>query len=93
MKVVDTHHGRSPLVQGGLEILVEVTVEMAQTEKNELAIKKFEDLVTEKYKEPVNGKFDDATDAIFKRLKCDEDSGSSNIDVEFDVDVQNSCSN
>ena len=30
-----------------------------------------------KYSEPVYGKFHDATDAILERLKCDEDSGSS----------------
>ena len=52
-----------------------------------MAIKKFEDLVTEKYSELVDGKFDDATNAILERLQCDEDSGSSDIDVEFDIDV------
>ena len=32
--VMDTHHRRSPLVQGGLEIPIQITVEMDLTEKN-----------------------------------------------------------
>ena len=40
-KVVGTHHRRSPLVQGGLEIPIEVTVVMPNSDKNELAIKMF----------------------------------------------------
>lgn len=59
-KVVDTHYRRSPLGQGGLEIPIDVTVEMPNSEKNEQAIKMFQELVTEKYKEPVNDKFEDA---------------------------------
>ena len=33
------HHQRSPLVQGGLEIPIEVTIGMDQSEVNELAMK------------------------------------------------------
>jgi hypothetical protein len=80
-KVVDTHYRRSPLVQGGLEIPIEVTVEISNCEKNELAI---QELVTEKYKEPVNERFEDATSTILARLRGNEDdSGSS--DEDFDV--------
>ena len=32
--VMDTHHRRLPLVQGGLKIPIQVTVEMDWTEKN-----------------------------------------------------------
>ena len=49
-KVIDTHHRRSPLLQGGLEIRVEVTVEMPSSGKNELAIKIFQELVMKKDK-------------------------------------------
>ena len=84
VKVVETHYRRSPFVQGGLEIPIDVTVEMPNCEKNELAIKMFQELVTEKYKEPVNEKFEDATSTILARLRGNEDdSGSS--DENFDV--------
>ena len=33
-KVMDAHYRRGPLIQGGLEILVEVTVEMDISEEN-----------------------------------------------------------
>ena len=36
--VMDTHHRRSPLVQGGLEIPIQVTVEMDLTEKIDSAL-------------------------------------------------------
>jgi hypothetical protein len=38
VKVVDIHRRRSPLVQGGLEIPVEVTVTMTYSEKNKAAM-------------------------------------------------------
>ena len=82
-KVVDTHHRRSPLVQGGLEIPVEVTIAMDFTSKNEVAIKKCESLVKEKYKEPVQGKFEDVTAAILERLKSDSEN-SDDSEMEFE---------
>ena len=65
--VMDTHHRRSPLVQGGLEIPIQVTVEMDLTEKNRQCLDKYETLVGEMYKELVDGKFEDATDSILRR--------------------------
>ena len=56
-KVVDVHHRRSPLVQGGLEIPCEVTVEMAMTNKVSLLTS-----TNGQYQEPVEGKFPDAGD-------------------------------
>ena len=41
---------------------------MALTEENTLALKKFESLVLEYYKEPVDGEFEDATAAILDSL-------------------------
>ena len=86
-KVVDTQHRRSPLVQGGLEIPVEVTIAMECSDKNQLYIKKYESLVSEKYKEPVEGRFEAATADILRRINADhgedeivpedEDSNSS----------------
>ena len=63
-KVINTHHRKSPLVHGGLEIPVEVAVEMPSSEKNELGIKTFQELVMKKYKEPVDNKFENTTSAI-----------------------------
>ena len=85
--VMDIHHRRSPLVQGGLEIPIQVTVEMDLIEKNRQCLDKYETLVGEKYKEPVDGKFEDATDSILQRLKEPEECGEdtdSNSDLDID---------
>ena len=86
--VIDTHHRRSPLMQGGLEIPIQVTVEMDLTEKNRQCLDKYETLVGEKYKEPVDGKFEDATDSILQRLKEPEDCGED-TDSNSDLDMDN----
>jgi len=86
--VIDTRHRRSPLVQGGLEIPIQVTVEMDLTEKNRQCLDKYETLVGEKYKEPVDGKFEDATDSILQRLKEPEDRGED-TDSNSDLDMDN----
>ena len=57
-KVTNAHHRRSLLVQGGLEIPVLVTVTMELGNNNVRVMKKYEHLVNEHYKEPVNRKFD-----------------------------------
>ena len=53
-------------MQGGLELPVEVTVTMENTEKNNVAITKYRDLVTRSYKEPVDGRFEDVTQVLVK---------------------------
>ena len=60
---------------------------MECSDKNQLYIKKYESLVSEKYKEPVEGRFEDATADILRRINTDhgedeivpedEDSNSS----------------
>ena len=86
-KVLDTHHRRSPLVQGGLEIPIQVTVTMPNSDKNELAMKRFQELVNERYKEPVNGNFEDATRVILERLKDVDDEDSDDSDLDLDVEL------
>mgnify|MGYP001795252323 CR=1 FL=1 len=49
------HHRRSPLVQGGLEILVKVTVRMETSTENSQAMERFKELVHHYFKELVNG--------------------------------------
>ena len=83
-RVTDVHHRRSPLIQGGLEIPAEITVEMDLNEDNVLAMKKYESLVEEYYKEPVDGKFEDATDDILESLKSDNDEDASETDSDED---------
>ncbi len=65
VKVVDVYHRRSPLVQGGLEP-VGVTLANWPSRNN------YEALVQEKYKEPINGQFEDVTATILREI---EDSG------------------
>ena len=84
--VVDIHHRRSPLVQGGLEIPIQVTVEMELTEKIDSALTSMRLIVGEKYKEPVDGKFEDATDSILQRLKEPEDQEDTGDDTDLDLD-------
>ena len=73
VKILDTHHRRSPLVQGGLEIPIQVTVKMEYSSRNKNALFKYKSLVEQYYKEPVHGKFDDVTDTVLKDLESDAD--------------------
>ena len=74
VKVIDVDYWRSPLVQGGLEIPVLVSVAMNCSDSNKGYIKKLEILSNEYYKVPVNGKFEDATEAILRTVHSDDDS-------------------
>lgn len=80
VSVTDTHYRRSPLIQGGLEIPIQVTIKMDCSRSTHLnAYKSF---VTKKYSEPVNGNFCDATTDILKKLRLEDDSSSSSDDEE-----------
>ena len=58
-KVINKNHRRSPLVQGGLEIPVQVTAEMVDlTERNKAVLEKYKQIVVSNYKEPrMDGNF------------------------------------
>ena len=71
VRVCDINYRRSPLIQGGLEIPVEVTVCMPFNPNNKAALDKFESLLAELYKEPVNGKHEDVTATILEELESD----------------------
>ena len=82
-KVTDVHHRRSPLVQGGLEIPVLVTITMELGSKNVQLMKKYEQLV-----KPVNGKFDDVTASLLKDLMSDDEPElESESETEMEVAV------
>ena len=80
VQVIDVDYRRSPLVQGGLEIPVLVTVAMDCSDSNKDKIKKLEILLNEYYKEPVNGKFEDATEAILRTIHSDNEDVDSTDD-------------
>ncbi|CAH3182725.1 unnamed protein product, partial [Porites lobata] len=87
---------RSPLIQGGLEIPVEVEVQMENSSENQQALSKYQTLVAENYHEPVNGKYVDATPDILKALDCEdeltdfEDEGDEEVDTNTaDLDRRN----
>ena len=79
VRVISDNHRRSPLIQRGLEIPVEVSVTMISSEKNNAAVAKYKELVSQNYKEPVDGNFEDVTDMI---LESDSKSAASTSDSE-----------
>ena len=84
-QIVDTHLQKSSLVQVGLEIPVEVLVAMYLREKNQLCLKKYEFLVSQKYQkyqDPNDGSFDDATSAII-RVSYNNSSDDEDSDVDL----------
>ena len=73
VKVSDTKYRRSPLIQGGLEIPVEVEVQKENSSENQQALSKYKTLIAENYHEPVNGKYVDATPDILKVLYSEDE--------------------
>ena len=73
VKVSDTRYRRSTLIQGGLEIPVEVEVQMENSSKNQRALSKYKTHIAEKYHEPVNGKYVDAPSDNVKALYFEDE--------------------
>ena len=92
VKVIDTHHRRSPLVQGGLEIPIELIVKMEYSPQNKVALCKYESLVEQYYKEPVDGKFEDVTDTVLKDLEYDADEETDNEADDWGQTADSHCS-
>ena len=82
VKVLDTHPHRSPLVQGGLEIPIQVIVKMECKSQNKDALTRCEALVNQFYKEPVDGKFEDVTATIVNDIDFDTDEETVSTDDE-----------
>ena len=70
--VKDVRFRLSPLIQGGLEIPVNVTASMESSSKNIQAVERFKSLVELSYKELINGNFNDCTSEILKELGAEE---------------------
>lgn len=83
-QVIDVNYRRSPLIQGGLEIPIQVTVDMDAGENNLQALKKYKYLVSEHYTEPINGTFDDVTASLLEALKSDDASDTEESGGEGD---------
>lgn len=80
-KVLDIRHRRLPLVHGGLEIPVQVTVKLDYNPQNKAAIVKYDALVQQLYKESVDGKFDDIAKTVLKDMAENTDSDLVDDDV------------
>ena len=63
----------SPLVQDGLEIPIWVAVTMDLGESKVQVMKKYENVVNEYYREPVNRTFDDMTTSVLEALMSDDE--------------------
>lgn len=88
-KVINTHHRRSPLVQGGLEIPVEVIVSMDSSDANKQALRRCQNWVELKYKEPIDGQFRDATAEILRMLQDSDESEDESSTDESNDDLGN----
>lgn len=55
MIVLAVHHRKVPLIQGGLQIPIQIIVEMDSTEENRLAMSKYEVMTSKRYQEPIEG--------------------------------------
>lgn len=73
VKVTDTKYRRSPLIQGGLEIPIEVQIQLKNSTYNQQALSKYKDLIEANYQEPVDGKYKDATEDILKSLMSEDE--------------------
>ncbi len=83
LKIVDVNYRRSPLIRGGLEIPVEVIVKMVNNCKNKEAVTKYTELVKQKYKEPVDGKYEDISATVLASESDDDDDEESDDEIEL----------
>ena len=77
--IINTHHRRSPLVQGSLEIPVEVIVSMDSSDANKQTLRRCQIWVELKYKEPIDGQFRDATAEILRMLQDSDELLKTNL--------------
>ena len=88
--VISTTHRVSPLIQGGLEIPIRVEIKLPYYEVNDSNLKKYKQLIEENYREPVNGKYDHATNKILKDIGIDDEESEEDSDVEELYELDNS---
>ena len=76
VRVVDVNHRRS-LVQGGLEIPIEVSIVMPHLDVNKHALETYATLISEHYGESVKGKFADAAANILVGMASSTDESDT----------------
>ena len=87
LQVTDENYRRPPLIQGGLEIPVEVICEMDDTPRNRAIVERYKTLVTTHYKEPgQDGQFDDCTKDVLEEL-CEDDYSDAEEELEANLDT------
>ena len=82
MKVVDINYRWSPLVQGGLEILIELCVVMPLSDTNKRVLDTYRTLINENYEEPVNGNFPNMTATVLADLQTSSESETEDKDEQ-----------
>ena len=83
---MDTAHRRSPLIQGGLEIPIEVKLEVDVSEKALSAMNRYQDLVSKHYREPVNREYENVAKKILEDLLSEENDTDLDTNDEADED-------
>ena len=87
LKGTDENYHRSPLIEGGLEIPVEVICEMDDTPRNRAIMERYQTLVTTHYKEPgQDGQVDDCTKDVLEEL-CEDDHSDAEEELEANLDT------
>ena len=84
MIVKDAHFRRWPLIQGGSDIPVEVTVRVEACTRNVEKIERFKQIVEQQYKEPVNRQFEDCT----KEVPPGVETGSSSDEEDQNITTE-----
>ena len=85
---LQTHHRPSLPMQGGPEIPIKLVVKLTDNEVNSAKLQKYRKFMDENYKEPVDGKFTDATERIQKLIGA-QNAGPGEDDDDEDIEHEN----
>ena len=87
LEVTDENYRRSPLIQGGLAIPVEVVCEMDDTPRNRAIMERYKTLVITHYKEPGQDiQFDDCTEDVLEEV-FEDDYSDAEEELEANLDT------
>ena len=75
-------------MQGGFEIPIQVIVKTDCSPQNKDAIFKYESLIEQYYREPVDGKFEDITVTVLDSMKSDADKETDDEADEHEPEVR-----
>ena len=87
LEVTDENYRRSPLIQGALEIPVEVICKMDDTPRNRAIMERYKTLVITHYKEPGQDiQFDDCTEDVLEEV-FEDDYSDAEEELEANRDT------